>query len=444
MFFFRPVLELTVLLPGMLLAYLPVKTYLKLTPLKLTCWMLPLLTGICISGGLLCYFLQISTKFVLPFMLLVALLLYHNTLRISLWKSGSIFFAVCAVFACINSFSRAIDAIIIADQTISSQTLWFHTKTCILYNLICLSFVLAAWFPASHTAKKLVEDENFAQTWYIFWILPLLFIGLNLFIAPKYRNTLYTGRILKIYIVMSLVLLLILILFYAMFLLMANSLNRNVRLQQENHLLTLQQTRYENLCNAIEGARQARHDIRHQYLQLSSLAEQGDLEKIKDYISSAVSKIPSQDLHFCENQATDSIVGYYSALAARDQIPFLSRLDLPAQMSIDEMDLCIILSNLLENAIEASLKTDPARRAISVTAYLHHNHLLLLHVENAYDTQISEKNHIFQSSKRCGNGVGVQSVRHIAQKNGGDSDFSYENGIFTANIMLRLKPAEMQ
>ena len=60
MFFFRPVLELTVLLPGMLLAYLPVKTYLKQTPLKLTCWMLPLLTGICISGGLLCYFLQIS------------------------------------------------------------------------------------------------------------------------------------------------------------------------------------------------------------------------------------------------------------------------------------------------------------------------------------------------------------------------------------------------
>ena len=243
---------------------------------------------------------------------------------------------------------------------------------------------------------------------------------------------------------MSLVLLLILILFYAMFLLMANSLNRNVRLQQENHLLTLQQTRYENLCNAIEEARQARHDIRHQYLQLSSLAEQGDLEKIKDYISSAVSKIPSQDLHFCENQATDSIVGYYSALAARDQIPFLSRLDLPAQITIDEMDLCIILSNLLENAIEASLKTDPARRAISVTAYLHHNHLLLLQVENAYDTQISEKNHIFQSSKRRGNGVGVQSVRHIAKKNGGDSDFSYENGIFTANIMLRLQPTEMQ
>ena len=438
MLFFRPVLELTVLLPGMLLAYLPVKTYLKQTPLKLTCWMLPLLTGICISGGLLCYFLQISTKFVLPFMLLVVLLLYHNTLHISLWKSGSIFFAVCAVFACINSFSRAIDAIITADQAISSQNLWFHTKTCILYNLICLSFVLAAWFPASHTAKKLVEDENFAQTWYIFWILPLLFIGLNLFMAPKYRNTLYTGRILKIYIVMSLVLLLILILFYAMFLLMANSLNRNVRLQQENHFLTLQQTRYENLCTAIEEARQARHDMRHHFVQLSSLAESGDLEKIKAYLSRAAGKIPDQSLHFCENPAADSVLGYYSALAKRENIPFQVRADLPAHIAIDEIDMCLVLSNLLENAIQASQKTEASRREINITAYLHYNRLLLIQIENTFDGKIEKKNDIFQSSKRPGNGIGIQSVRHIAEKTGGTGSFSFENGVFTAKVMLRL------
>ena len=81
-------------------------------------------------------------------------------------------------------------------------------------------------------------------------------------LIPKYRSTLYTGRILQCYIVFSLVLL-ILLMFYAMFLIMAVSLNRNARLQQENHFLSLQQERYENLCMAIEEARQARHDIRH-------------------------------------------------------------------------------------------------------------------------------------------------------------------------------------
>ena len=128
------------------------------------------------------------------------------------------------------------------------------------YNAICLSFALATWYPASHAAKNMIDDENFARTWYIFWILPLTFIGLNLFMVPRYRNTLYTGRILHGYIVISLVLLAILVLFYAMFLLMADSLNRNARLQQENHFLSLQQARYDNLRAAIEEARQARHD----------------------------------------------------------------------------------------------------------------------------------------------------------------------------------------
>lgn len=41
------------------------------------------------------------------------------------------------------------------------------------------------------------RDENFAQTWYVFWVLPLVFIALNLFMIPKYADTLYTGRVLQ-------------------------------------------------------------------------------------------------------------------------------------------------------------------------------------------------------------------------------------------------------
>lgn len=283
-----------------------------------------------------------------------------------------------------------------------------------------------------------MDDENFAQTWYIFWILPLIFIALNLFMVPKYRNTLYTGRILQGYIVISLVLLVILVFFYAMFLLIANSLNKNARLVQENHFLSLQQARYENLRSAIEEARQARHDLRHHFVQLSALAENGDLDKIKEYLSCASSKIPSQDLHFCENQAADGVLGYYSALAKRESIPFHAKTDLPSHIAVDEIDMCLVLSNLLENAIQASQKTEVSRRKINVEIYLHYNHLLLIQVENTFDGKIRKKNDIFQSSKRTGNGIGIQSVRHIAEKTGGASSFTCDNGVFTAKIMLRL------
>ena len=337
-----------------------------------------------------------------------------------------------------GEIDEIINALITADLHITENELWFRTSAGIFYNVICLLFVLAAWYPARHCVQTMITDENFAQTWYVFWILPVIFIGVNLFMIPKYRSTLYTGRVLQCYIVLSLVLLIILLLFYVMFLMMAVSLNRNARLQQENHFLSLQQERYENLCMAIEEARQARHDIRHHFVQLSSLAEQGDIEKIKEYLSAATGKISGYNLHFCENQAVDSVFGYYSTLAQKENIPFHALVSLPTDLSIDEINLCLVFSNLLENAIQASVKTEPARRKINVEVYPHHNHLLLIHVENTFDGKIQQKNNIFQSSKRSGNGIGIESVRHITAKNGGACDFTYEDGIFSAKIMLRI------
>ena len=69
--------------------------------------------------------------------------------------------------------------------------------------------------------------------------------------------------------------------------------------------------------------------------------------------------------------------------------------------------------------------------------YMHSNHLVLIQVENAFDGEIHEKNGVFQSSKRRGGGVGVQSVRRIAEKNGGASAFTHQDGTFVAKVMLR-------
>ena len=433
----RPILELSVVLPGLLLAYFPVKSYLKQSPRNLAAWLLPLMAGLGVGGGLVCYRLRLSTVFVLAGITLLAIVLYTRTLRISLWKSGTIALSICAVFACLNSLSRAVSAAIVLHMQLPPDGPWFCFAACVFYNAVCWVFVLAASYPSTHAVRAMVEDDNFAQTWYVFWVLPLVFILLNLFMIPRYQTTLQTGRVLQGYIVLSIALLVLLLWFNTIFLLMANSLNRNARLQQENQLLSMQQQRYESLKTAIEEARQARHDLRHQLCQLDALAEEGNLEKIKAYLSSAVSRIPSLELHFCENRAADGVVGYYCALAKREQIPFSVQLDLPECLPVDEIDLCLVLSNLLENALEASLRTAPARRRIKLTAYLHGNSLALIQVENTYDGVIREKGGVFQSSKRKGDGVGLQSVRHIAEKSCGVSTVTYQDGVFRARVMLR-------
>ena len=406
-------LEFTVLIPGVLLAYLPVRSSLKQTPKKLAVWMLPLLIICSCFCGFACYRFHLSTRSVLLPLLFVLLVLYHSTLLISLWKSVSIYLAVCAVFSCFNSLSRAVSAML----NFGSERLAFSGFSTfgILYNLFCILFVLLIWYPASHSVKEMVEDENLAQTWYVFWILPVLVIGLNLALIPKYNTILHTQRFLRGYIVIVYALLLILALFYSMFLMMANILNKNKKLQQENLFLSVQQERYENLRSAIEEARQARHDIRHHFLQLSAMAKDGDLEKIKEYLQNAMDKIPTLDYHFCENHSVD----------------------LPKELSVDEMDLCLILSNLLENALEASRKTTAAQQQISLEIYQHSASILLIRVENNFDGTIKEKNHLFHSTKRKGLGIGTQSVRRMAEKNDGSCNFTYEDGVFTAKVMLR-------
>ena len=109
----RPILELLVVLPGLLLGYFPVKTYLKQSPGRLAAWLFPLMACLCIGSGLACYRLHTSTVFALAGVALAAICLYTRTLTISLWKSGTIALAVCAVFACVNSLSRAVSAAII-------------------------------------------------------------------------------------------------------------------------------------------------------------------------------------------------------------------------------------------------------------------------------------------------------------------------------------------
>lgn len=62
---------------------------------------------------------------------------------------------------------------------------WQTFKTIGLCRWFCLGVmsclaVLVLWYPATHAARRLLEDDAFIQTWYVFWILPLLFIGLHL------------------------------------------------------------------------------------------------------------------------------------------------------------------------------------------------------------------------------------------------------------------------
>lgn len=428
-------LELSILFPGMLLAYLPMKPHLRMRPAKLITVTTPLLVFLCLIFSFVCYSFRLKTVLMLFPAVLLCGIFYIHTLTICHWKSISVFLAVCAVFTCLGSIIKAFHSMLYPE----SRTPWLSIETTLLYVLICWAFVIIAWYPATHNARNLLEDENLAHTWYVFWILPLLFIGLNLFMLPIHPEILQEGRLIQIYIIISLALLVLLLLFYAMFYLMAASLNQNNQLKQENLFLSMQQMQYNNLRTAISETREARHDMRHHLNIMQTLAKRKEWSALEDYLSMAKAAVPDTILNLCENPAIDSVAGHYAMLYKKNDISFSIELDLPHALPVPEIDFCLILSNLLENALEASLRTSEEKRYIHVQSFLHSHNVLVLTVENAFDDIIKEKEGLLQSSKHTGSGIGTQSVRRIAEKNGGYCHFTYENGVFHANIMLRRK-----
>lgn len=430
--YFCSALELMIFLPGMLLAYLPMKEYLRIRPAKLAAITVPLTLFLCLAGSAADCFFHIGIVWVFFPIAVIMGSFYIHTLKITRWKSISVFLAICGMFSCLGSAAVAINGLLSpgepAPLSLRGALFWF---------IMCCVSVLAVRYPATHAASRLLEDDAFAQTWYIFWILPVLFIGMNLAMIPQNPNILEQGRLRKLYILISFALLFLLLLFYLLFYLMASSLNRNDRLRKENQLLSMQQARYASLHNAIEQTRQARHDMRHHFHILQSLAAQEKWESLSAYLDEAQGSIPDMDLGLCQNTAVDSVAGYFMALYREHGIPLCFEIDLPRELPVSEIDLCSVLSNLLENAMEAGLKTAPERRQVKASARLHSGHVVLLSVENTYDEKIREKDGVLLSSKRPGEGIGLQAVQHTAEKNGGYCRFHHEEGVFCVNVILR-------
>ena len=431
--FLCPTLELMIFLPGILLAYLPMKHYLRLHPVKLAAITALLTLFLCLTGGAVSCFFHISALWLFFPIAIVMGSFYVHTLKITRWKSISVFLAVCGAFSCIGNAAIGMSGIL--SPGVSALPLPF--RAVLFWFVMCCVLVAASWHPATHAARNLLEDDAFAQTWYVFWLLPPLFIGLNLIMIPKDPGMMEQGRLRQLYILFSFVFLFLLLLSYMLFYLMAASLNRNDRLRRENQFLSMQQARYDNLRSTIGQIRQARHDMRHHLHVLQSLAAQGNLEGITKYLDEAQGSIPAEDLGLCKNAAVDSVASYFAPLCRKNGIPLAFELDLPRELPVSEPDLCSVLSNLLENAMEASLKTVPEHRQVKVSARLHSDHMVLLSIENTYDGKVKEKDGVFLSSKRPGEGIGLQAVRHIAEKNGGYCRFLYGDGVFCVNVILR-------
>lgn len=214
-----------------------------------------------------------------------------------------------------------------------------------------------------------------------------------------------------------------------------------ISLEEKLHIsevhLASQEKQLDGLQQKIEDVRRSKHDLRHFLLSLRGHASNHDYNSIINMIDEHLSSLHSTEtLLLCENAALNAIICYYKNLAEEHEIAFTLTSDLPTTFPYPEADLCIILGNLVENAVEACMRQKHYPRFVDIRLTMISNRILTFIVKNSYEGTIRHRHNDFSSSKRKGIGIGIASIRSIVQKYYGTTKFEYHDGVFKASVLF--------
>lgn len=210
----------------------------------------------------------------------------------------------------------------------------------------------------------------------------------------------------------------------------------NLRLQSSNSQLALQLSQYEFLQQSMEQTRRARHDLRHHWTVLQKFIDSGDQTALEAYVREHLATLPPDSgPACCKNFAANAVLCYYGERAAQAGVEMEVSFQMGERAVISEPELCVLLSNLLENALEAAAGGEGAP-FIRVSARQTGGNMLSLTVDNTSPRPPRRQGEQLLSNKRDGPGLGTESVRAIAARYSGDARFSWRDGIFYASVML--------
>ena len=170
---------------------------------------------------------------------------------------------------------------------------------------------------------------------------------------------------------------------------------------------------------SILRLRDMRHNMKNNLVSILAYAENGDNEKIIRFVNEIMEEggIKTSTVTNSGNIVIDSLIGYWYVEAKKVGIDFSVNLNIPMEMPFRGADICLILGNILENAVEAAQKAE-GKKYIRLHMKYDKNNLLLF-VENNYKgVLIKTKDKRLKSTKTDAenHGVGLSSVYRIAAK----------------------------
>lgn len=315
-----------------------------------------------------------------------------------------------------------------------------------LYAALASTGIMIITLPFCYLLLKNLLGSVFDCTerlafWKYLWVLPgFYYIMYRLIVYP---SNLYEkmDRSFAVYCLIPFWIAVVLLSYFFLFRVMTETME-GVQLREQLRsaelLAQMQKEQYLTLQNSIEETQRNRHDLKHQFIVIRGYVEQAQCSEVIAYIEQCMALYSCHVEKFCQNYAINSIIGYYVGMARSHQIKTTISVNLPSPLCISEVDFCTLLGNLLMNAVEAGIRKKSGEKTLVLRMASAGENMLALSVSNDYDGEVRIKGGVFYSSKRDSEGIGTASVRQIVKKYQGILKYTYEGGVFTTSILLRL------
>jgi sensor histidine kinase regulating citrate/malate metabolism len=204
----------------------------------------------------------------------------------------------------------------------------------------------------------------------------------------------------------------------------------------ENHLqYTIEQIKQQERKD--NELRILHHDLRHILTTTSTLIQDNNNEKALEFLNQYISLINgTRRRRYCEDSLINASLDYYYNICQDNNIKFNCKLNnIEEALKIPSHEVAVVISNCLENAINASLKLE-SNRLINLT-FLNNNGRLVLRVENNYNGIIEVDNNNHPISTEENHGIGTASIQYFAKRNDLIIDYEMTNSLFKIIILFK-------
>lgn len=213
--------------------------------------------------------------------------------------------------------------------------------------------------------------------------------------------------------------------------------SRKIEKQIASYQQELIETHYREVDNMYRQIRGWRHDYRSHIQTMKAYAASGDLEAIRKYLDLLDEDLTTVDTVIkTGNPVTDAILNSKISLAKAKGIEVVADAHIPVKLKSSEIDLCCILGNLFDNAIEASVKLPPEERVIRVYMDMKGTQLYISFTNLTAGRKLQKDGRRFRSTKGEGHGFGLVRIDAIVERLDGYISRNSEDGAFTTEILL--------